>query len=145
MENDTIKPNNSSVQIVRAIKREGVTYDFYTKPCSCCEELLYFIGRTDGARISCFQISKERSENVEEVINELHENFAIDTKALINCLETTMDEITSKDDFPRFLADELSIYRIRALDRARLIMKRFNLEDKLDHLVANAYSWLFGQ
>ena len=39
---------------------------------------------------------------MEEVIDELHESFAIDTKAMINCLETTMDEITSKDDFPRF-------------------------------------------
>jgi hypothetical protein len=84
MENDTITPKESSVEIVRTNKREGVTYDLYTKPCSCCEEVLYFIGRTDGARISCFQISKERSENVEEVINELHESFAIDTKGLIN-------------------------------------------------------------
>jgi hypothetical protein len=121
MENDTITPKKSSVEIVRTNKREGVTYDLYTKLCSCCEELLYFIGRTDGARISCFQISKERSENVEEVIDELHESFAIDTKGLINCLETTMDEITSKDDCPRFLADELSNYRIRTLDRARLL------------------------
>ena len=108
MANDTSTPENSSVQFLKAIKREGVTYDLYTKPCSCCEELLYFIGRTDGARISCFQISEERSENVEQVIDELHESFAIDTKGLINCLETTLGEITSKDDFPRLLADELS-------------------------------------
>jgi hypothetical protein len=77
---------------------------------------------------------------VEEVIDELHESFSIDTKALINCLGTTMDEISSKDDFPRFLSDELSNYRIRALDRARLIMKRFSVEGKLDYLVANAES-----
>ena len=77
---------------------------------------------------------------MEEVIDELHESFAIDTKGLINCLETTMDEITSKDDFPRFLADELSNYRIRTLDRARLMMKRFSVEGKLDYLVANANS-----
>jgi len=140
MGNDTIALKESSVEIVRTDKREGVTYDLYTKQCSCCEELLYFIGRTDRARISCFQISKERSENVEEVIDELHENFAIDTKSLINCLGTTIDEITSKDGYPRFLVDQLSNYRIRTLDRARLIMKRFSVEGKLDYLVANADS-----
>jgi hypothetical protein len=140
MENDTITPKKSSVEIVRTSQREGVTYDLYTKLCSCCEKIIYFIARTDGARISCFQISKERSENVEEVIDELHESFAIDTKALINSLDTTIDEITSKDDFPRFLTDGLSNYRIRTLDRARLIMKRFSVEGKLDYLVANADS-----
>jgi hypothetical protein len=130
MENDTITPKKSSVEIVRTSQREGVTYDLYTKLCSCCEKIIYFIARTDGARISCFQISKERSENVEEVIDELHESFAIDTKALINSLDTTIDEITSKDDFPRFLTDGLSNYRIRTLDRARLIVKRFSVEGK---------------
>ena len=140
MENDTIHPKKSSVEIVKTIKLENVTYDSFRKPCSCCEKLTYFIARTDGARISCFQISKERSENVEEVIDELHESFAIDTKGLIDCLETTIDEITSKDDCPRFLADELSNYRIRTLDRARLIMNRFSVEGKLDYLMANADS-----
>lgn len=140
IESDTITPKKSTVEIVMTNKREGVTYDLYTKPSSCCEKLIYFIGRTDGARISCFQISKERSENVEEVINELHESFAIDTMGLISCLWTTIDEITSKDDFPRFYADQLSNYRISTLDRARLIMKIFNAEGKLDYLVANADS-----
>jgi hypothetical protein len=121
-------------------KLEGVTYNLYTKPCSCCEKLLYFLGRTDGARITCFQISKERSENVEEVIDEIHESFAIDTKGLINCLETTIDEITSKDDLPHFVAHDLSNYRIRTLDRARLILNRFSAEGKLEYLVANADS-----
>jgi hypothetical protein len=140
METNTVTSEYSSVQIVRTIKREGVNYDFYTRACSCCGEPLYFIGRTDGARISCFQISEERTENVEEVIDELHESFAIDIKALIDCLKTTLDGITSADDFPRFLADELSNYRIRTLDRARLILKRFSAEGKLDYLEANADS-----
>jgi hypothetical protein len=103
MENDTATPTRSSVELVITNKREGVTYDLYTKPCSCCEKIIYFIGRTDGARISCFQTSKERSENVEEVIDEIHERFAIDTKGLISCLETTIDEITSKMIFLAFL------------------------------------------
>jgi hypothetical protein len=140
MENDTATPTRSSVELVITNKREGVTYDLYTKPCSCCEKIIYFIGRTDGARISCFQISKERSENVEEVIDEIHERFAIDTKGLISCLETTIDEITSKDDFPRFFAEHLSNYIIRTLDRARLISKRFSAEGKLEYLVGNADS-----
>jgi hypothetical protein len=102
MENDTIPSESPSVQIVRTLKREGITYDFYTRTCSCCDELLYFIGRTDGARISCFQISEEKTNNIDEVIEELHESFAIDVRALIDCLERTLNEITSKDDFPRF-------------------------------------------
>src|SRR5271154_2119978 len=140
MENNTIASESSSVQIVRTIKREGVTYNFYTRACSCCGDPLYFIGRTDGARISCFQISEEKTENVEEVIDELHESFAIDIKALIECLKTTLDEITSGDDFPRFLAGELSNYRIRTLDRARLILKRFSADGRLEYLEANADS-----
>jgi hypothetical protein len=138
MENDTIPSETSSVQIVRTFKREGVTYDFYTRSCSCCGELLYFVGRTDGARISCFQISEEKADDVEQVIDDLHESFAVDIEALINCLKTTMDKITSKDDFRRFLAGELSNYRIRTLDRARLILKRFSAEGKLEYLEANA-------
>jgi hypothetical protein len=112
--------NVVGAQIVRTLKREGITYDFYTRPCSCCGEILYFIARTDGARISCFQISEHKTDDIERVIEELHESFAVDIKALINCLKTTMDEITSKDDVLRFLADELSNYRIRTLDRGGL-------------------------
>jgi hypothetical protein len=137
MENHTATP---PVDIVITNKREGVAYDLYTKSCSCCEKLIYFIGRTDGARISCFQISKERSENIEEVIDEIHESFAIDTKGLISCLETTIDEITNKDDFPRFFADDLSNYRIRTLDRARLILKRFSAKGKLEYLISTMIS-----
>jgi hypothetical protein len=74
------------------------------------------------------------------VIDEIHESFAIDTKGLINCLETTIDEITSKDDLPHFVAHDLSNYRIRTLDRARLILNRFSAEGKLEYLVANADS-----
>lgn len=140
MENDSVPLEASSAEIVKTFRREGITYDFYTKSCSCCGELLYFLGRTDGARISCFQISQENTDNVEQVIDELHESFAIDIKSLINCLKRTLDEITSKDDFPRFLADGLSNYRIRTLDRARLILKRFSAEGKLEHLEANADS-----
>jgi hypothetical protein len=140
MENNTISSKKSSVQIVRTIEREEVTYDFFTRPCSCCDELLYFIARTDGAKISCFQISEENTDNIDKVIDELHESFLIDIKALINCLKTTIDEITSKDDFPRFLADEISNYRIRTLDRARLILNRFSAEGKLEYLEANADS-----
>jgi hypothetical protein len=140
MESDITPSETSSVQIVRTLKREGITYDFYTRPCSCCGEILYFIARTDGARISCFQISEHKADEIERVIEELHESFAIDIKVLINCLKTTMDEITSKDDFPRFLADELSNYRIRTLDRARLILNRFSGEGKIEYLEANADS-----
>jgi hypothetical protein len=140
MEDNTIPSETSSVQLLRTLKREGVTSDLYTRPCSCCEQLLYFVGRTDGARISCFQITEEKADNAEQVIDELHESFAIDIKALIDCLKTTLEEITSKDDFPRFLADELSNYRIRTLDRARLILNRFSAEGKLEYLEANADS-----
>jgi hypothetical protein len=139
-EDDTIQSDTSSVQIVKTFKREGVTYNFYTKPCTCCGELLYFVGRTDGAKISCFQISEERTDDVEKVIEELHESFAIDIRALIDCLNTTLKEITSKDDLPRFLADGLSNFRIRPLDRARLILKRFSEEGKLEYLETNADS-----
>jgi hypothetical protein len=140
MEIDTISSETSSVRVVRTFKREGVTYDFYTRACSCCGELMYFVGRTDGARVSCFQISEAKAGNVDQVIDELHESFAIDVKSLINCLTTTLDEITSEDDCPRFLAAELSNYRIRTLDRARLILKRFSAEGKLESLEANADS-----
>ena len=156
MEHDAISLKNSSIQIDRTIEREGVTYDFYTRSCSCCEQLLYFIARTDGARISCFQISEEKADKLDEVIDELHESFAIDIKGLINCLSTTIGEITSKDDFPRFLADELSNYRIRTLDRARSILNRLSAEGKLEYLQANGeldrrrsrgwfYSWVFSE
>jgi hypothetical protein len=87
MENDSVPLEASSAEIVKTFRREGITYDFYTKSCSCCGELLYFLGRTDGARISCFQISQENTDNVEQVIDELHESFAIDIKSLINCLK----------------------------------------------------------
>jgi hypothetical protein len=77
---------------------------------------------------------------VDKFIDEIHESFAIDIKALIGCLQTTMEEITSKDDYPRFLTERLSVYRIRTLDRARLIMSRFSAEGKLDRLVTSADS-----
>jgi hypothetical protein len=138
MKIDTIHPEGLPLQFVKTIRREEVTYDLYTKSCSCCGKLTYLIGRADGARISCFQISEESSENVDKFIDEIHESFAIDIKALIGCLQTTMEEITSKDDYPRFLTERLSVYRIRTLDRARLIMSRFSAEGKLDRLVTSA-------
>jgi hypothetical protein len=96
MKIDTIHPEGLPLQFVKTIRREEVTYDLYTKSCSCCGKLTYLIGRADGARISCFQISEESSENVDKFIDEIHESFAIDIKALIGCLQTTMEEITSK-------------------------------------------------
>jgi hypothetical protein len=140
MESDTTTSETSSVQLLRTLEREGVTYDLYTRPCSCCSELLYVVGRTDGARISCFQITKEKADDAEHVIDEIHESFAIDITALLNCLKTTLNEITSEDDFPRFLSDGLSNYRIRTLDRARLILKRFSAEGKLEYLETKADS-----
>lgn len=117
-------PTESSVTIGESFKREGLSYQFYTKPCSCCNNLLYFIGRIDRARISCFQISKAKASNLESVIDELHESFAVDVRNIIDTLKNTINDITSNDDYPRFHADWLSNYRIRTLDRARFILRK---------------------
>jgi hypothetical protein len=130
----------SSVTVMKSFERDGVSYHFYTKPCSCCKELLYFIGRTDGARISCFQISEERTLDLEAVVEELHQSFAVDVKAILDQLKNTINDITADDGYPRFHADGLSNYRIRTLDRARFILKKFNAVGKLDYLEKNADS-----
>jgi hypothetical protein len=99
---------------------------------------MYFIGRTDGARISCFQIPKDKIDNIELLVDELHESFAIDAAAILGALKDSISDITASDGYPRFLTDGLSNYRIRSLDRARLLLKRFENEGKLVHLESHA-------
>lgn len=114
---------------------DAVKYYFYTKPCSCCNNPLYFIGRTDGARS---QITEEKIDNVELLVDELHQSFAVDITTILEALKDTISDITASDGWGRFQTDGLSNYRIKTLDRARLILKRFDGEGKLAHLEANA-------
>jgi hypothetical protein len=130
----------SSVEIRQSFERGEVSYTFYSKPCSCCSQLLYFISRVDGARISCFQIAEEKTEHLDAVIDELHLSFAVDVSNILRALENSIGDVTSSDAFTRFIAEDLSNYRIRALDRARLILKKFSAEGKLDYLEQNADS-----
>ena len=135
MEEESIPSPKTGVNIVRTFERDGVSYEFYTKPCSCCEELLYFIGRVDGVRVSCFQIWEEKIEDVELLVDELHESFAIDVKTILEALKTSINDITRLVGFNGFFdTNGMSNYRIRTLDRARLILKKFNAEGKLDYL-----------
>jgi len=133
-------PTESSVTIGESFKREGVSYQFYTKPCSCCNNLLYFIGRIDGARISCFQISEQKTADLQSVVDELHESFAVDVRNILETLKNTISDITANDGHPRFHTEGLSNYRIRTLDRARFILNRFDAAGKLDYLEKNADS-----
>jgi hypothetical protein len=127
-----------SIKIVQTFERDTVKYDFYTKLCSCCNNPMYFIGRTDGARISCFQISEEKIDKIESMVDELHQSFAVDITTILGALKDTISDITVSDGWKGFQTDGLSNYRIRTLDRARLIMQRFYDEGKLAHLEANA-------
>jgi hypothetical protein len=156
MEDGSNPPAPVSIKIVQTFERDAVKYDFYTKPCSCCNNPLYFIGRTDGARISCFQISAEKIDNIESLVDELHQSFAVDITTILEALKDTISDITISDGWGRFQTDGLSNYRIRTLDRARLILKRFDGEGKLAHLEANAdniddnfsqrfHAWLFSE
>ena len=146
-----------SLEILQTFERDGVTYDYYARRCDCCENLLYFIGRTDGARVSCFQSSENKAANPELVVDELHESFAIDVSIILGSLKRTIENTTvTAAGFKGFDSHGLSNFRMRALDRARLILNRFSSEGKLDYLeehadlidddlVASFYSRLFGK
>ena len=112
MEEESIPSPKRGVNIVRTFERDGVSYEFYTKPGNRRKEVLYFLGRVDGVRVSCFQISEEKIEDVELLVDELHESFAIDAKTILEALKTSINDITRLVGFDGFFdTNGMSNYR----------------------------------
>jgi hypothetical protein len=90
--------------------------------------------RTCGAALSIYQISQADYENLDDYIAELHASFAMDVDARMDRLRQTIHEFNSKGLFE---AEEIDVFHVRLIDKARLIFNRFSKRGRLQEILDN--------
>jgi hypothetical protein len=113
--------SSPDVRTERIIKRGDTTYELWVGPCRCGGSV-YRLMRTCRSSISIYDISKEDLENLDEYVAELHASFAVDVEAKLQLLREMVAEFNSHGFFD---AKELDVFRVRLIDKARLIFTRF--------------------
>jgi hypothetical protein len=115
----------------RCIEREDTEYNLYSGKCRDCEAPVYFITRVAGAALSTFQIAPDTLSSLDEFIDEIHESFSVDVPSLLEGLKNSIESISPSPKKNYFDCEEIGPYRIRMLDRARLILGKFAKKDML--------------
>jgi hypothetical protein len=126
--------SRDTVSMERKIIIGDCTYELRVGTCSCGQPI-YRLMRTCGALLSIYQISQEDYENLEDYIAELHSTFAVDVHTRICGLQKTIAELNSKGLFE---AEDIDVFHVRRIDKARLILSRFSKNGLLDRILDKA-------
>ena len=108
--------------IEQTITREDTTYEVYVGQCNCCARPVYRLMRTHGASLSIYEISKENYENIDKYVDEIHMSMAVDVVAKLIELRRIIDQTNANGYFE---AEGMHPFRVRLIDKARLICNRF--------------------
>jgi hypothetical protein len=122
-----------TISVEQKVKLGDCTYELFVGTCSCGEPI-YKLMRTCGAALSIYQISQADYENLEDYIAELHASFAVDVDARMDRLRQTVHEFNSKGLFE---AEEIDVFHVRLIDKARLILNRFAKTGRLQEILDN--------
>lgn len=91
--------------------------------------------RTHGASLSIYEISKEDYQNLDEYIDHLHMSMLVDVVAKLLELRRTISELNAHGYFD---ADGVHPFRVRLVDKARLICNRFTKNGLLREILEGA-------
>jgi len=80
-------------------------------------------------------ISAEDCEQLDEYVSELHESFAVDVEAKLFLLRDMIKEYNSHGSFEAY---DLDVFRVRLIDKARLILNRFSKNGMLERILERA-------
>jgi hypothetical protein len=126
----------SETRIVRTIKHGDTTYELFVGPCpECHRHPVFRLMRTCGSSLSVYEISSEDYQNLDEYVAKLHMTFAIDVATKLFVLNRTIQEYNSKGLFE---APGMHPFRVRQIDKARLICNRFSKNGLLKQIRDNA-------
>jgi hypothetical protein len=126
--------SRDTVSIEHEVKLGDCTYELFVGSCSCGAPI-YRLMRTCGASISIYQICQADYENIEDYIAELHSSFAVDVGVKMYRLREAIEEFNTKGLFE---AEEIDVFRVRLIDKARLILNRFVKTGRLREILDNA-------
>jgi len=129
--NPTCGPTTAEPQVERTIKLGNTTYELMVGQCACGSPI-YKLLRMCGASISVYVISAEDCERLDEYVSELHESFAVDVEPKLFLLRDMVKEYNSHGCFE---AEELDVFRVRLIDKARLIFNRFSKNGMLQRIL----------
>jgi len=91
--------------------------------------------RTSGASLSVYEISREDAERLDEYVTQLHISFAIDVATRLYRLRQTIQEFNSNGLFE---AEGMHPFRVRLIDKGRLICSHFSKNGLFAQLLENA-------
>jgi len=126
--------------IVRTIKHGDRTYELYVGSCKCGRHPVFRLMRTSGASLSVYEISQHDYENIDDYVAKLDTSFAVDVSTKLSELHEAIFETNSKGSFE---AEGIYPFRVRLIDKARLICNRFTkaglLKQVLEHSDDNSH------
>lgn len=85
-----------------------------------------------GASISVYSITAADRDRLDEFVGELHESFAFDVEAKLSRMCNVIEEFNSQGFFE---TGDMDVFRIRLIDKARLICSRFAKNGLLERLL----------
>jgi hypothetical protein len=85
-----------------------------------------------GASISVYAISAEDRKRIDDYVSELHESFSIDVEPRLLLLQKMIEEYNSLGHFNTY---DLDVFRVRVIDKARLIFNRFSKNGMLQRIL----------
>jgi hypothetical protein len=128
----SVSHDTVSIECTKTI--DDCTYELVVGTCSCGQPV-YVLQRSCGALFSAYQISRKDYENWEQYVDILHLNFAVDVWPRIHRLRQAVLKLNSGGLFE---AKGMSVFRVRLIDRARLILNRFSENGGLRQILDNA-------
>ena len=125
----------SEAGVVRKIEYGDTLYELWVGPCKCGRHPVCRVMRTSGASLSVYEISREDAQNLDQYVSKLHTSFAIDVATKLFGLRQTIHEFNSNGLFE---AEGMHPFRVRLIDKARLICSRFSKNGLFQQLLKNA-------
>jgi hypothetical protein len=123
----------SETRIMRTIKLGDTTYELFVGPCAeCGRHPVFRLMRTCEASLSVYEISPDDAQNLDEYVAKLNTSFSVDVATKLVMLRKTISEFNSKGLFE---AAGMHPFRVRLIDKARLIHKRFSQNGLLEQLL----------
>lgn len=127
----TCGPTTAKPRVERTIKLGNTTFELMVGRCACGGPI-YKLLRMCGASISVYVIGPEDRERLDEYVSELHESFAVDVEPKLSLLRDMVKEYNSHGAFE---ACELDVFRVRLIDKARLIFNRLSKNGMLQRIL----------
>jgi hypothetical protein len=126
----------TEIRLVRTIKHQDTTYEIFIGPCSQCgTHPIFRVMRSCGYSFSVYQISGEDYENIDHYVEQLHASFVVDVATKLYRLRHTVQEFNSRGFFEGI---GIPSFRVRLIDKARLLLSHLSQKGLLQHIVDNA-------